>query len=131
MRQDVRWKAGTAVSSDFASDLGTPIVVNTTRGDLSVLNSAGTVVTSIIGITGTGSLSFGTISSNGIATATITVNGAIAGDPVVLGAPAALEAGLTFSGIVTAANTVTVRLHNNAGTSVTPATATWTATVLL
>lgn len=77
---------------------------------------------------GSASLNFGSIASNGIGTLSFTVTGTVAGDRVILAAPAALEAGLTFSGIATAANTVTVRLHNNSGGSVNPAVATWAAT---
>lgn len=80
--------------------------------------------------TATATLDFGSIASNGSAELTITVTGAAANDTVMLGAPAALEAGLTFSGFVSATNTVTVRVHNVSGGSVDPASATWRATVL-
>lgn len=60
---------------------------------------------------------------------TITVTGAAVGDTVELGPPAALEAGLTATGIVTSANTVTVRLCNVTAAPIDPASATWRATV--
>jgi len=80
-------------------------------------------------ITGSASLSFGSVAANGTADQTITVTGATAGQSVMLGPPAAIESGFTWSGFVSAADTVTVRVHNNTGGSVTPATATWYATV--
>jgi len=44
-------------------------------------------------------------------------------------APAAIEAGLTWSGFVSAADTVKVRVHNNTGGAVDPASASWTVSV--
>lgn len=78
---------------------------------------------------GSATLNFPNIASNGIAELTLTVTGAVAGDRVVLAAPAAIEAGLTFSGFVSAADTVSIRLHNNSGGALNPASATWGATV--
>lgn len=77
----------------------------------------------------TGSLSFGAISAGAIATATITVTGAVASKPVKLGPPAAIEAGLIWCAAVTAANTVTISVHNTTASPITPATATWSAEV--
>jgi len=80
-------------------------------------------------ITSSASLTFGAIASNGIASQTVTVTGATAGQSVMLGPPAAIEASLTWSGFVSATDTVTIRLHNTSGGSITPAVATWYATV--
>jgi hypothetical protein len=88
----------------------------------------GATITKII--TATATLDFPSVGSNGIAELTITVTGAAAGDTVMLAAPAAFEAGFTFVGFVSAANTVTVRIHNNNGGAVDPASAAWRATVL-
>jgi hypothetical protein len=81
-------------------------------------------------LTNTATLDFGSIGSNSTAALTITVTGAATGDAVFLGAPSGLEADLTFSGYVSATNTVTVRLHNASGGSIDPASATWRATVI-
>lgn len=80
-------------------------------------------------LTATATLDFPSISSNGIAELTVTVTGAVSGNPVMLGPPSTIEAGLTWSGFVSAANTVTVRLHNNSSVSVDPASASWTVSV--
>lgn len=77
----------------------------------------------------TATLDFPSIASSGSSELTMTVTGATAGQFVVLAAPAALESGLAFSGFVSAANTVSVRLHNNSGGSINPASASWSATV--
>jgi hypothetical protein len=98
----------------------------TASGTLRV--GGGTVVASILSATAT--LDFGSIGSNGTETLTITVTGAVAGDSVFLGVPAGLDAGLIFCASVTAANTVTVRMHNSSGGSVDPASGTFRATVI-
>jgi hypothetical protein len=81
-------------------------------------------------ISSTATLDFPSISSNHSEELTITVTGASTGDVVMLGAPAAIESNLTWVGYVSSSNTVTVRLHNSAGGSVNPASATWRATVI-
>jgi hypothetical protein len=88
----------------------------------------GTVVANILSATAT--LDFPSISGNDTHTLTITVTGAVAGDIVFLGCPAGLDAGLIFCASVTAANTVTVRLHNSSGGSIDPASGTFRATVI-
>lgn len=96
------------------------------NGGLSV--GGGSTVTRII--TGAASLDFPSISSNGTEERTITVTGALTGDTVFLSAPSAIDTGLIWCGVVTATNTVTVRLHNTTGGSINPADATWRATVI-
>jgi hypothetical protein len=98
----------------------------TASGTLQV--GGGTVVASILSATAT--LDFGSIGSNDTETLTITVTGAVAGDSVFLGCPAGLDAGLIFCASVTAANTVTVRMHNSSGGSTDPASGTFRATVI-
>lgn len=78
---------------------------------------------------GSATLNFPNISSNDTEELTMTVTGAQVGDRVVLAAPSTLESHLVFSGLVTAADTVTVRLHNCNHGAVNPASATWGATV--
>ena len=80
--------------------------------------------------TGQATLDFPSIGSNATETLTMTVSGATVGDSVALGPPAAIEAGLTWAGVVTAADTVTIRLHNRTGGAIDPASATWRATVI-
>ena len=60
---------------------------------------------------------------------TITLSGAAAGDNVAAGWPAALEAGLTGSMFVSAADTVAVRVCNFSGAAVDPASATFKAAI--
>jgi hypothetical protein len=98
----------------------------TASGTLRV--GGGTVVENILSATAT--LDFPSIGSNDTETLTITVTGAVAGDSVFLGCPAGLDAGLIFCASVTAADTVTVRMHNSSGGSVDPASATFRATVI-
>lgn len=80
-------------------------------------------------LTGTASLDFGSIGAAACAELTITVSGAIVGDAVSLGAPPAVEAGFQWSGFVSAADTVTVRLCKITTGSTDPASATWRAWV--
>lgn len=75
-------------------------------------------------------LNFPSIASNAMADLTISVPGAAENDRVILGAPAALETEITFDGFVSAADTVTVHVHNTSGGAVNPASATWTVTVM-
>ena len=58
----------------------------------------------------------------------VTATGVTAGRPVAVGAPDALEAGLSFVAWASSANQITVRLTNNisTGVEVTPALRTWT-----
>jgi hypothetical protein len=107
--------------------LGSLALTNlTASGTLRV--GGGTVVANILSATAT--LDFPSIGSNGTETLTITVTGAVAGDSVFLGCPAGLDAGLIFCASVTAADTVTVRMHNSSGGSIDPASATFRATVI-
>ena len=63
----------------------------------------------------------GEIADDGVDTEDVTVNGAAVGDPVVVGYAGIDEAGWLLEGHVTAANTVTVRLFNESGGALTPA----------
>jgi hypothetical protein len=129
--RDVRRKAGVPVAADFAHTAGTPVVINTTRGDMSVINDSGEIRTALIAVSGTATLNFPSVAANGMQTLNITVTGAVTKNPVMLAAPETLEAGLTFCGLVISTDTVEVRIHNNSGGSIDPASASWTAYVLL
>lgn len=74
-------------------------------------------------------LDFSSISAGAIGTSTVTVDGAAAGDLVVLGPPAAIEAGLVWCGFVSADDTVTIRMHNTTGSPIDPASASWSVQV--
>jgi hypothetical protein len=104
------------------------IRIESTGSAAQVSIGGGTLMTSILSATAT--LDFGSIGSNGTETLTMTVTGAVAGDSVFLGVPAGLDAGLIFCASVTAANTVTVSMHNSSGGSVDPASGTFRATVI-
>lgn len=77
----------------------------------------------------TASLNFGSISSGGTATLTVTVQGATAGDFVQLQQPSNLNNRLYFKGDVTANNTVTITLANESGGAIDPAEGTWAVLV--
>lgn len=134
------WNVGDFVRNSAPAETGTNIPKYTIIGWLCV--AAGTPGTWVECRAKTGSgadfskiltasaaIDFASIAAGAIGTATIAVTGAAAGDFVTLAAPAALEAGLTFCGIVTAADEVTIRLHNTTGAAIDPASATWKATV--
>jgi hypothetical protein len=112
--------------SDNSADCPVSCSNLTASGTLRV--GGGTVVANILSATAT--LDFGSIGSNDTETLTITVTGAVAGDSVFLGCPAGLDADLIFCASVTAADTVTVRMHNSTGGAVDPASATFRATVI-
>jgi len=76
-------------------------------------------------LTGTTTVDLASIAAGTCAAVNITVTGAAVGDGVVVGAPAAPEAGLVWAGRVSVANTVTVRVCNVTGSAIDPASATW------
>lgn len=61
---------------------------------------------------------------------TITVTGALVGDPVTIGVNPPLDTGVWTQGKVTATNTVTVEVQNNSTFNKTPGSATYTATIV-
>lgn len=67
----------------------------------------------VTALVGSEELDFGSIGAGLSADLTITVAGAVAGDPVAVGVPAALETGLTAFAFVSADDTVTIRMVNN------------------
>lgn len=72
---------------------------------------------------------FPSIAAGGQQELTVACVGAV-GDTVLLGPPAALEAGLVATARVTATNTVTIRLSNITASAIDPASASWTVRVL-
>jgi hypothetical protein len=73
----------------------------------------------------TATLDFPSIAGAGQAELTVAVVGAAANDVVDLGPPAAPEAGLSWDGYVSAADTVRVRVGNRTAGAIDPASATW------
>jgi hypothetical protein len=105
--------------------------VDTATIDITVTPTfAGTEISAdLIKLTATATLDFPSIAAQTCSELTITVTGAAVGDEVRLGPPAAFEANLSATGIVTAADTVTVRVCNPSAGAINPASATWRATV--
>jgi hypothetical protein len=91
------------------------------------VGSNGTAMSAVI--SNTASLNFPSIAAGDTAELNITVTGAAVGAVVALGPPSTIEAGLVWSGYVSATNTVTVRVHNTTGGAIDPAVATWRAMV--
>ena len=74
-------------------------------------------------------LDFPSIAAGAEAELTASVSGAVAGAPVFVGAPAAIEAGLSWGAYVSAAGTVTIRVRNDTAAAIDPASAIWTVRV--
>lgn len=89
----------------------------------------GATVTSIL--TATSTIDFGSISAGATSDSSgITVTGAATGNAVMVGAPAAIEAGLVVTAYVSAADTVKVRVANVTGSPINPASGSFTVVVL-
>lgn len=70
--------------------------------------------------TATASLTWGAVAATASAQQSVTVTGAVVGDRVILGLPAAFDAGLVAQAFVVSADTVRVRLTNVTGSPITP-----------
>ena len=92
------------------------------------LNLGGTTCLDIL--SATAALDFASIAANTTAELTITVTGAALLDKVEVNPNGVPEAGLAWSGCVSVADTVTVRLSNVTVGAIDPASRTWRATVL-
>ena len=104
---------------------------------LATLDSGGRTTVSVdsalvpMYLTGSAALDFPSIASGTCsADQSFTLLGAAANDAVAAGWPAALDAGLTGTMRVSAANTIAVRLCNLAASAVNPASATFRATIV-
>ncbi len=76
-------------------------------------------------------IDFTSLSANTTAdSANITVTGAAVGDPVIVGVPATIAAGLVITGYVSATDTVKVRAANVTASPIDPASGTYTVTVI-
>ena len=90
-------------------------------------NPAGSSPVEVSGIHTTSStVNPGAIAANTSYSTTVTYAGVAAGDAVVVIPPAGTNAAISFDAWVSAANTITLCLHNVSAGSVTPASATWT-----
>jgi hypothetical protein len=74
-------------------------------------------------------LDFASIATTASGDLTIAVPGALVGDAVAIGLPAAPTAGLVFMGFVSAADVVTVRAMNITASPIDAASATYRVTV--
>ena len=89
----------------------------------------GSTITAVLKSTST--LDFTSISANTTADSNgITVTGAATGDAVMVGAPAAIAAGLVVTAYVSAANTVKVRIANVTASPIDPASGSFTVVVV-
>lgn len=102
-----------------------------TSGVLVVNNSNGgfEVETGSLRMDGTITTNIGALAAGATFEITITVPGALVGDAVAVTAPAAIEAGLVWSGYVSANGSVKIRIHNTTAGAVDPVSATWKARV--
>ncbi len=123
-----RWEPGVAAGGSGGASVtpGTGIVISgntvlTVGLDVAVVPTYLTAATS---------LTFGSITNGACQTASMTVAGALDGDSVAGGWPNTLEAGLMGMMLVTAPDTVTVRLCNHSGAAVTPSNQTYRATIV-
>ena len=98
---------------------GTPVERLKIDANGATIGAAGTAISASIRATGT--LGTSAISAGTTATQNITVTGAVVGAEVAVGGPATLEAGLSLFAYVSATNTVTLRVANVSGGSITPA----------
>jgi len=92
---------------------------------------AGTGATVSSVLTATSTINFTEIAANTTADSSgITVTGAAVGDAVMVGVPAAIEAGLVVTGYVSAADTVKVRAANVTAAPIDPASGSFRVVVV-
>lgn len=120
---------GTAFAS--ASDVATVRLCNVSGASVDPASATFAVrdMDALGYLTASATINYGSIGDGNCAASTLTLSGAAAGDNVAAGWPAALEAGLTGSMFVSAADTVAVRLCNFSGAAVDPASATFRAAI--
>lgn len=132
--KDVRITETAPIEDEFTSFDGSPICIDQTT-DIAYYFNGSVLPLHCIGgkryVTTTAVLDFPNTASNDNSDLTVSLSGASINDIVMLGPPPALEAGLTFGGFVSSANTITVRIHNTSGGAINPASATWRVSALI
>jgi len=122
---DLRGQTAPSVSNS-----GEVRLYSDTSGNLKISGNGAAYGTLPVFLSGSATLDFPSISAQSTQSLTITVTGATTGKPVFIGVPtAAITAGVTFFGYVSASNTVTVVATNATGGSLNPASGTFTALV--
>lgn len=106
---------------------GTGIVTLDTSSNTSIAVDSAAVPTYL---TASATLTFGSIANGSCADTTFPLTGAAVGNAVAPGLPSGLEAGLIANLRVSAANTIGVRLCNLSGGAISPASATYTGTIV-
>lgn len=121
----------TAVLEKSGSSPSSVVTQSVTPGDTTQVPSGDAVFNFVEEqrVTATAVLDFGLIAAGAVIALSLTVTGAAPGDAVAIGAPAALEGFLLWSGRVSAVDTVTIRLYNPTIGAIDPIAATWRATV--
>ncbi|MFI7630266.1 hypothetical protein [Microbispora rosea] len=98
-------------------------------GGLATLDDTGRVPSEQVALVASQAVDFSSIAAGAVGTSSVTVTGAKVGDVVALGAPSGVNASLIWSGYVSAADTVTIRMFNPTGGAIDPASATWKVAV--
>src|ERR1035438_4435705 len=78
----------------------------------------------------TATLTCGSIAQSACKEQAMTLFGAVTGDELMLGPPATIDQGFQWSGYVSSANTVTVRMCKITGGTAAPAALSWRATIV-
>ena len=118
-----------AITYTLPTSLPATAASGTSMGNgLMQTNAAGTMTWRNSG-TASGALDFASTADGATDDQTITLTGAAVGDMVILGTPAP-AVGTWYEAWVSAADTVTIRLHNESGAAVDPASATFNAMVM-
>jgi len=120
-------KAGAIVDGDFSTTAAAGLMgVDTTNHRLYVRESAWRhAKLRTRSLTLATVKDFGSIAAGATAELTATVTGAVSGDVVIVTPTGAPEAGLIWTGYVSAADTVTIRLANVTTGAIDPASRTW------
>jgi hypothetical protein len=111
-------------------------IENATRAGMTVGNATTAVTATTatlatgVGISAKKTEDVASIAAGRVGTFNITVAGAVAGAPVILGMPAGIDAGIVGCAHVSSADTVTVRLINGTAGAIDPVSAVYSVTVL-